>query len=149
MRRSLEAGATIVISSPRDTEESASCALHAMHDIYDPPPAPISWNPPKSDPLVFTTGDLVCLVTLCLVLVVTAMLAWTAEPAMAMVTALAGSLVILESWFTALGFLHRRRSLGLRARWTVFLAALIPWLVGLGVAATSMLALFLVSDWLS
>ncbi len=119
-----------------------------MHDIYDPAPAPLSWNPPKADPLVFTGGDLVCLVTLCLVLVVAAMLAWTAEPAMAIVTALAGSLVILESWFTALGFLHRRRSLGLRARWTVFLAALIPWLVGLGIAATLMLGLFLVSDWL-
>ena len=81
-------------------------------------------------------------------LIVTAMLAWTAEPAMALVTALAGSLVILESWFTALGFLqYRRRSLGLRARWTVFLAALVPWLVGLGVAATLMLGLFLISDW--
>jgi hypothetical protein len=147
VRRSLDIGATIVISSPRDTQESASSALQAMHDIYDPPPAPISWNPPKADPLVFTTGDLVCLVSLCLLLAVTAMVAWTAEPAMAIVTALAGSLVILESWFTALGFLHRRRSLSLRARWTVFLAALIPWLVGLGVAASLMLGLFLVSDW--
>ena len=33
-----------------------------MHDIYDPPPAPVAWNPPKAEPLVFTTGDLVCLV---------------------------------------------------------------------------------------
>ncbi len=144
----LEVGVTIVVHPPGDTDISATGALHAMHDIYDPAPAPISWNPPKSDPLVFTTGDLVCLVTLCLVLVVAAMLTWTAEPAMAMVTALAGSLVILESWFMALGLLHRRKSLGLRARWTVFLAALVPWLVGLGVAATSMLGLFLVSDWL-
>jgi len=119
-----------------------------MHDIYDPPPAPISWNPPKSDPLVFTTGDLVCLVLLCVLLVGIAAMAWAAEPAMALVTALAGSLVILESWFTALGFLHRRHSLSLRARWTVFFAALVPWLVGLGVAATLMLGLFLVSDWL-
>jgi hypothetical protein len=148
VRRSLEVGVTNVVHPPRDTEHPAASALHAMHDIYDPPPAPISWNPPKSDPLVFTAGDLVCLVTLCLLLTVTSMLAWQAEPAMALVTALAGSLVILESWFTALGFLqHRRRSLGLRARWTIFLAALVPWLVGLGVAATSMLGLFLISDW--
>ena len=56
--------------------------------------------------------------------------------------------MILESWFTALGFLHRCRPLGLRARWTIFLAALIPWLIGLGIAAAFMLGSVLVSDWL-
>ena len=36
-----------------------------MHDIYDPPPAPEQdLNPPKSDPLIFTDGDLLCLVGL-------------------------------------------------------------------------------------
>jgi hypothetical protein len=35
-----------------------------------------------------------------------------------------------------------------RARWTVFLATLVPWLVGLGIAATLIMGLFLVSDWL-
>ena len=35
-----------------------------MHDIYDPPPAPVAWNPPKPEPLVFTTGDLICLIVL-------------------------------------------------------------------------------------
>lgn len=119
-----------------------------MHDIYDPPPAPLAYNPPKPEGLVFTTGDLVCLVTLCAVLVALSVAFWRAEPMMAVMTALGGSLVILESWFTALGFLHRRRSLGLRARWTVFVAALVPWLIGLGIAATLMLGLFLISDWL-
>ena len=56
--------------------------------------------------------------------------------------------MILESWFTALGFLHRRRPLGLGGRWTIFLAALVPWLVGLGLAAALMLGLFWLSDWL-
>jgi hypothetical protein len=63
-----------------------------------------------------------------------------------MATAAAGSLVILESWFTALGFLHRAAPLRLKARWMIFLAALVPWLVGLGVAVSVMLSLFWVLD---
>ena len=59
------------------------------------------------------------------------------------------SLVILESWLTALGYLHRCRPLRLKARWTIFLAALVPWLVGLGIAVTVMLSLFWVSDLVS
>jgi hypothetical protein len=117
-----------------------------LHDIYNPPPAPIPWNP-KPEPLVFTGGDLVCLATLCSLLGVAALIAWPSEPMMAVPMALGGSLVILESWFTALGFLHRRKRLGLRARWTVFLAALVPWLVELGVAASLMIALFAIFDW--
>jgi hypothetical protein len=117
-----------------------------MHDIYDPPPAPLAYNPPSQEPLVYTTGDLICLALLCAVLFVVSVLAWRAEPMMAVMTTLGGSLVILESWFTSLGFLHRRHSLSVRARWMVFLAALIPWLVGLGIAATLMLVLFFISD---
>lgn len=119
-----------------------------MRDIYDPPPAPVAWHPSKPERLVFTWGDLACLVTLCLALFVMSILAWRTEPTVALITALGGTLVILESWFTALGFLHRHRSLSLRARWTIFLAALIPWLIGLGIAAMLMLGLFLVADWL-
>lgn len=117
-----------------------------MQDIYNPPPAPVAWNPPKPERLVFTTGDLVCLLVLCGSLFAVSIIAWRAEPTVALITALGGTLVILESWFTALGYLHRRRSLGLRARWTIFLAALVPWLIGLGIAAALMLALFLFSD---
>src|SRR4051812_47108528 len=119
----------------------------AMHDIYDPPPAPIAWNPPKAEPLVYTVGDLVCLIVLFVLLLSVSVLVWRGDWVLTIATTVGGALVILESWFTALGFLHRRRSLGLRARWTVFLAALIPWLAGLGIAATLMLCLFLVSDW--
>jgi hypothetical protein len=119
-----------------------------MHDIYDPPPAPLAWNPPKAERLVFTSGDVVCLVLLCAALLIVSIVIWRTEPMLAVITALGGTLVILESWFTALGFLHKRRSLGLKARWTIFLAALVPWLVGLGIAGALMLGLFLISDWL-
>lgn len=117
-----------------------------MHDIYDPPPAPVAWNPPKGERLVFTWGDLLCLVLLVLMLVALSVFAWPSEPTVALITAVGGVLVIVESWFTALGFLHRFKPLGLRARWTIFLAALIPWLIGLGIAAMLMLGLFWVAD---
>jgi hypothetical protein len=120
-----------------------------MHDIYNPPPAPVPWSPPKADRLVFTVGDLVCLVTLCGVLFVLSIVVWRSEPTLVLMTALGGSLVIFESWITALGILHRFKPLGLRARWTIFLAALIPWLIGLGIAATLMLGLFWLADFLS
>ncbi len=118
-----------------------------MHDIYDPPPAPPQDAlPPKHEPLIFTTGDLLCLVGLCGVLFALALAAWSTEPAVALATAAAGSLVILESWFTALGFLHRCPPLRLKARWFIFLAALLPWLLGLGVAVTVMVSMFWISD---
>jgi hypothetical protein len=121
--------------------------MTSMHDIYDPPPAPEQdLTPPKSEPLIFTWGDLLCLVGLCTLLLVVSLTAWQSEPTLALATAAAGSLVVLESWFTALGFLHRCPPLRLKARWMIFLAALVPWLVGLGVAVTVMLSLFWVLD---
>jgi hypothetical protein len=118
-----------------------------MRDIYDPPPAPEKdFTPSKPEPLIFTRGDLLCLVGLCSLVLGIAAMAWRTEPALALASAAAGSLVILESWFTALGFLHRCPPLRLKARWMIFLAALVPWLLGLGVAVTAMLSLFWVFD---
>ncbi len=48
-----------------------------------------------------------------------------------------------------MGYLNRCRPLGLKARWTIFLAALVPWLVGLGVTVTVMVSLFWFSDFIS
>ena len=96
--------------------------------------------------LVFTTGDLLCLVGLWRLLFAGSLLAWRSAPSWRVATAAAGSLVILESWFTALGFLHRTRPLRLKLRWLIFLAAIVPWLVGLGVAVSAMLMLFWISD---
>ena len=118
----------------------------SLHDIYDPPPAPVPWDPPQAERLDFTASDVVCLVLLCVVLFVASVLVWRGEPMVALITALGGTLVILESWFTALGFLHRFKPLGVRARWTIFIAALVPWLIGLGIAATLILSLFWLSD---
>jgi hypothetical protein len=106
----------------------------------------VPFDPPKAERLAFRPGDVACLVALFVVLGVGSLVAWPTEPTVALMTALGGSLVILESWFTALGFLHRFKPLGTRARWTIFLAALIPWLIGLGIAAALMLSLFWVSD---
>lgn len=118
-----------------------------MHDIYDPPPVPpVDWDPPRSGPLIFSKGDLVCLVSLCAGLLAIALLAWRNEPLLALVSAGAGGLIILESWFTALGFLHRCPSVSLRFRWTIFLAALVPWLIGVGLAASLILCVFWISD---
>ena len=118
-----------------------------MHDIYDPPPAlEQEWTPPRRESLIFTTGDLMCLVGLCAILFAVSAVGWRSEPEMAIPTALAGALVVFESWMTALNFLHRCRPLRLKARWTIFLAALLPWLVGLGVAVMFLVSLFWISD---
>jgi hypothetical protein len=118
-----------------------------MHDIYDPPPVPdVEWDPPRAEPLIFTRGDLICLILLCSALLIVAFLTWSEEPVLALISAGAGTLVVLESWFTAVGFLHRAKSVGLKLRWTIFLAALLPWIVGVGGAVSLMLCLFWISD---
>ncbi len=116
------------------------------HDIYDPPPAPIPWAPPDPEPLRWTAGDLTVLASFGALILAAAALAWRVDPTMAFLILLGGALVIVESWFTALGFLHQRPMESLGARWKIFLAALIPWLLGLGLAAALMLGLFYLSD---
>lgn len=118
-----------------------------MHDVYDPPPAPeIDWEGPRAEPLIVSRGDLVCLASLCLLLFFASAAFWRSEPVVAVIAAGAGSLIVLESWLTALGSIHRRPPMGLKARWTVFLAALVPWLVGVSAAVAFLLALFWASD---
>ncbi len=122
--------------------------MSRQHDIYNPPPAPMPFRPPR-ERLSFTAGDVACLAVLCVVLFAASILCWRAEPTMAALTAVGGSLIVLESWVTALSLLQRRHPLGLRARWTVFVAALVPWLFGLAAAAMLMIGLFYLSDWMS
>jgi hypothetical protein len=119
-----------------------------MRDIYDPPPAPIAWSPPEAEPLRWTRGDLACLLALAIPLLGAAAWAWSIEPTLSIWVAVGGAFVILESWFSALTFLHRHPSAARPGgRWVIFLAALVPWLIGLGFATALMLGLFLASDW--
>jgi hypothetical protein len=118
-----------------------------MHDIYDPPPVPeIDWKRPKPEPLIFSKGDVLCLVSLCGLLLTVSGVFWRSEPWLALVAAGAGALVVLESWFTALAYLHRCPPLGLRARWTIFLAALLPWVLGVSAAVAFLCGIFWISD---
>jgi hypothetical protein len=118
-----------------------------LHDIYDPPPAPVPLAPPAPEPMNWTSSDLGILAGLVTVVVGLAAWAWTIEPAMAFLVMIGGAIVIVESWSTALGFLQRRPWMGMNGRWKIFVAALVPWLVGLGLAAALMMGLFLLSDW--
>lgn len=117
-----------------------------MHDIYDPRPAPVPWAPPQVKPLRWTAGDLAVLASLAGAVLASSVLAWRYEPMLALLTVLGGSLVIIESWFTALTYLHRRPEGDLGSRWKIFLAALLPWVMGLGFATLLMLGLFHLSD---
>ncbi len=119
--------------------------MMTAHDIYDPPPAPIPWAPPRAEPLNWTGGDAMVLASFGALVLIASALAWRVEPTMAALILVGGALVIVESWFTALGFLHRRPTT-LGGRWKIFLAALIPWVLGLGLAAALMLGLFYLSD---
>jgi hypothetical protein len=118
------------------------------HDIYDPPPAPIPWAPPEPEPLNWTAGDLTVLASFGVLILAASALACQIDGTMAFLILLGGALVIVESWFTALGFLHRQPLTSLRDRWKIFLAALVPWAFGLGLAAALMLGLFRLSDWI-
>ncbi len=123
--------------------------MSIAHDIYNPPPAPTPWVPPAPEPLHWTAGDVSVLVAFSALVLAGSIWAGRFEPTLAPIIITGGTLVIIESWFTALGFLHRHRqpeSSGFRDRWKIFLGALLPWVVGLGLAAGLMLALFSLSD---
>lgn len=119
-----------------------------MHDIYNPPPAPRAMEPPKPEPLHLRSGDLAALGMLCLPVAVASAWAWAIEPTLGLWVTVAGVFVVLESWFSALTFLHRHPDDARRGRrWLIFLAALVPWLLSLGVGAALMIGLFRISDW--
>jgi hypothetical protein len=118
-----------------------------MHDVYDPPPVPeIEWEEPRREPLDVSRGDVACLAALCLALFAVSAFFGRSEPVVAVIAAGAGSLIVLESWLTALARFRRTPTHGLRARGTVFLAALVPWVVGVGVAIAFLLGVFWLSD---
>lgn len=117
-----------------------------MRDIYNPPPAPIAYDPPQPEPLAITGTDLLWLLGLLGLLVVVSVMAWNIEPTLGAWVSVGGLFVILESWFSGLSFLRRHPDDRPTSRWLIFLAAMIPWFLGLGFAATLMQGLFWLSD---
>ncbi|WP_152050362.1 hypothetical protein [Tautonia marina] len=120
--------------------------MTSQHDIYDPPPSGTSWLPPRNEPLTFTRGDLACLLVLGGLVLVGAVVAFLFEVLLGILVLIGGSLVVLESWYTALGFLSRRPTDQTWQRVVIILAALVPWIVGLGLSAALMIGLFVLTD---
>jgi hypothetical protein len=120
--------------------------MTSQHDIYDPPPSGTSWLPPRREPLRFTRGDLACLLVLGLIVVIGAGVAFAFEALLGVLVLIGGSLVVLESWYTALGYLGRRPTDQAWQRVVIILAALVPWIVGLGLSAALMIGLFSLTD---
>lgn len=120
--------------------------MTSNHDIYDPPPSGTSWLPPRHEPLTFTRGDLACLVALGVVVLIGSAVAFAFEALLGALVLVGGSLVVLESWYTALGFLNRRPPERSWQRVVIILAALVPWLFGLGLSAALMIGLFFLTD---
>lgn len=123
--------------------------IGTAHDIYNPPPAPEPLAPPAPERLRWAQGDLGILIGLIAGVASLAAWAWTIEPALAALALIGGAIVIAESWSTALSFLHRRPWEGVNGRWKIFLAALVPWLLALGLAASLMIGLFSLLDRIS
>jgi hypothetical protein len=123
--------------------------MSTAHDIYDPPPAPVPLAP-TPERIAWKTGDLVVLIALVAIAISLAVWAWTVEPSLAVLVLIGAAIVIVESWSTALGFLHRHRRLaGTGGRWTIYVAALVPWLLGIALAAALMMGVFLLLDRIS
>jgi hypothetical protein len=121
--------------------------MSTAHDIYDPPPAPVPLTPPAPERLTWTAGDLAVLAGLILLAIAAAAWAWMVDPSLAVLVLIGAAIVIVESWSTALGIIHRHRRLaGTSRRWTIYVAALVPWLLGLAFAAALMIGLFVLLD---
>ena len=122
--------------------------MSRSHDIYDPPPAPRAFEPPPPEPIRWTAADLAALAVLGLPVAASAAWAWAIDGTLGLWVTIAGVFVILESWFSALTFLHRHPAEDRRGRrWLIFLAALFPWALSLGLGAALMIGLFRLSDW--
>lgn len=117
-----------------------------MRDIYDPPPAPIPFQTPRAERFEWRTGDLAFPIAAGLPLSIAAAWAWSIEPTLSALLLIGGPLVVLESWMTAVSFFQRHPATSRRSRWLIFIAALAPWLVGLGMATALMLGLFSLFD---
>ena len=120
--------------------------MNTQHDIYDPPPSQTSWLSTRPEPLIFTRVDLACLVALGAIVVGLSAAGFAFDAMLGALVLVGGSLVVLESWYTALGFLNRRPIAEPWRRVVFIVAALVPWVLGLGLAAALMIGLFILTD---
>jgi hypothetical protein len=122
--------------------------MSGSSDIYNPPPVPLPVGPPPPEPLRWTPGDLGVLAGLAFPVYLAAAWAWAIDPTLGLWVSIAGLFMILETWFSALTFLarHPETDRAPRRRWMVFLVALSPWLLSLGLGAGLMLGLFALID---
>jgi hypothetical protein len=126
-----------------------AATMTAHHDIYDPPPAPRPLEPPPPEPIRWGGGDLLALGLLCVPVIAASAWAWAIDSTLGWGVTIVGVFVILESWFSALTFLHRHpHSDRPGRRWLIYVAALVPWALALGVAGALMRGFFYVSDWM-
>ncbi len=132
-------------AEPSPPAASATSSVARRRDLYNPDP--VTWEAPPAPQRTWTRADLIGLLLLQTgwLILVTPLL-WILDWDVAGLIALGGGLVILESWSTSLDYLQRHPDLTLRRRVLVFLSALIPWILGLGVAALLMLGLLHLTD---
>lgn len=121
--------------------------IDTMRDIYDPPPARMTLEHRTGQPVTWTGRDLGWLALLVGLCLLAAAWSWTIEPMMWPTVLVGGLFVALESWFSALTFLHRHPDAQSGGRARIFAAAVAPWAVGLGLATAFMVGLFAVTDW--
>jgi len=123
--------------------------MTSSYDIYNPPPAPVPLVPPAPEPIRWSSGDLLALAAFAFPVYMVAAWAWSVDNTLGLWVTIAGLFMIFESWFSALTFLYRHpdaRGMAGRRRWMVFLTALSPWLLTLGLGLALMLGLFMLSD---
>ena len=78
-----------------------------MHDIYNPPPAPMAYAPAPPAPVSWTVADLAFLLGLCVPLGFASVMAWRYDVSLALCVMVGGGFVVVESWLSGLTFLHR------------------------------------------
>lgn len=120
--------------------------MTSLHDIYDSAPLPAPPRALKPERLTWTHSDVFILCVLGSIVALLAAAAWLIDESLGVLAGLGGGLVIIESWITGLSYLQRHPVAGRKLRWVTFFAALVPWIVGLGVAASFMLLLFRLTD---
>lgn len=121
----------------------------SLHDIYNPPPAPMPFEvASQNEPLVITSSDVAWLLVLCVLVVPPSVMAWILDPLLGAALTVVSVFIVLESWFSGLTFLRRHPAARPLWRGMVFLAATVPWLIGAAFMVSLILAFFWLTDYM-